>query len=334
MPAGRSGRRQIPPQDVARYWQSRASGMSIKDASAIAGVHINTAAKWEAKKRKASAEIQLATVEVGQVRKKQGGVQAEQWKHAMDFADLPPVIPYDRLSPEAKRGWDDFDYFRKRYLGRVPSPWQVDAAYKIVKMLESPEKEFICINCPPGAGKSTLFHDFAVWMIVRNRKIRVLIGSATQTLAKMYSRRIRETLERPFPLHPDPILIEKGLAISAEACLSVDYGRFKPSSSGALWRAEEFIVEQEDLSGLDNKEPTVSSYGIDSEFIGHRADLALFDDVATPENAKESVARDKLLERWDTVAEARVDPGGLLAVIGQRLGPGDLYAHCLSKGDV
>jgi hypothetical protein len=31
------------------------------------------------------------------------------------------------------------------------------------------------------------------------------------------------------------------------------------------------------------------------------------------------------------VAEARVDPGGLLAVIGQRLGTGDLYAHCLSK---
>ena len=105
MPAGRSGRRQIPPQDVARYWQSRAAGMSIKDASAIAGVHINTAAKWEAKKRKAAAEIQLATVEVGQVRKKQGGVQADQWKHAMDVADLPPVIPYDRLSPEAKQGW-------------------------------------------------------------------------------------------------------------------------------------------------------------------------------------------------------------------------------------
>jgi hypothetical protein len=194
MPAGRSGRRQIPPQDVARYWQSRASGMSIQDSAGIAGVHVNTASKWEAKRKKAKAEIALAEVEKGQVRKKEGGVQADAWKHAMDVADLPPVIPYDRLSPEAKRGWDDFDYFRKRYLGRVPSTWQVDAAYKIVVMLESPEKEFIVINCPPGAGKSTLFHDFAVWMIVRNRKIRVLIGSATQTLAKMYSRRIRETL--------------------------------------------------------------------------------------------------------------------------------------------
>jgi hypothetical protein len=121
------------------------------------------------------------------------------------------------------------------------------------------------------------------------------------------------------------------LALNAEACLSIDFGRFKPQSSGALWRAEEFVVEQESLGGLDNKEPTVSAYGIDSEFIGHRADLCLFDDVASSENSKESVARDKLLERWDTMAEARCDPGGLLAVIGQRLGSGDLYAHCLGK---
>ena len=37
------------------------------------------------------------------------------------------------------------------------------------------------------------------------------------------------------------------------------------------------------------------------------------------------------MERWDNVAEARCDPGGLLAVIGQRLGSGDIYAHCLAK---
>jgi hypothetical protein len=54
----------------------------------------------------------------------------------------------------------------------------------------------------------------------------------------------------------------------------------------------------------------------------------LFDDVASPENAKESVARDRLLERWDSMAD---DPGGLVNVIGQRLGPGDLYKHCLDK---
>jgi hypothetical protein len=305
--------------------------MSIKDAAKIAGVHYNTAQKWDAKKKAAKAELEIAQLEGKTLRKKEGGVQAEAWQKVMDVSDLPPVIPYDRLKPEAQRALVDFDYFRRRYLGRVPSPWQVDAAYKIEQWLLSEEKEFLVLNCPPGAGKSTLFHDVAVWQIVKNRKIRVMIGSVSQALAKMYSRRIRETLERQFPLEPDPILVEKGLAIKAEACLAIDYGRFKPSSSGSLWRAEEFIVEQEDLGGLDNKEPTVSAYGIESEFIGHRADLCLFDDVASPENAKESAARDKLIERWDSMAEARVDPGGLLAVIGQRLGPLDLYAHCLSK---
>ena len=316
---------------MARFWQARASGMSIKDAAKIAGVHYNTAQKWDAKKKAAKAELEIAQLEGKTLRKKEVGVQLDAWQKVMDVSDLPPVIPYDRLKPEAQRALVDFDYFRRRYLGRVPSPWQVDAAYKIEQWLLSEEKEFLVLNCPPGAGKSTLFHDVAVWQIVKNRKIRVMIGSVSQALAKMYSRRIRETLERQFPIEPDPILVEKGLAIKAEACLAIDYGRFKPSSSGSLWRAEEFIVEQEDLGGLDNKEPTVSAYGIESEFIGHRADLCLFDDVASPENAKESAARDKLIERWDSMAEARVDPGGLLAVIGQRLGPLDLYAHCLSK---
>jgi hypothetical protein len=120
MTAGRSGRRQIPPQDVARFWQARASGMSIKDAAKIAGVHINTAQKWDSKKRKVKAELELANLDGAKVRKKEGGVQADQWQKVMDVSDLPPVIPYDRLKPEAQRALTDFDYFRRRYLGRVP----------------------------------------------------------------------------------------------------------------------------------------------------------------------------------------------------------------------
>lgn len=292
----------------------------------MAGISYSSATKWVAKANATSAELDKHNLETG---KASGGNALK--RDLVIAKDLPPVVPPSRMSQHAARALEDFDYFRMRYLGRVPSPWQVDAAYKIVEKLESGDKEFLVLNCPPGAGKSTLFHDVAVWCIVRNRAIRVMIGSISQTLAKMYSRRIRETLERTSPLQPDPEMVRRGLAINAEACLSLDYGRFKPTNVGALWRAEEFIVEQYGTGGLDNKEPTVSAYGIESEFIGHRADLCLFDDVASPENSKESVARDKLLERWDSMAEARVEPGGVLAVIGQRLGPQDLYAHCLSK---
>ena len=327
----RSGRRNVPAEDKARFWQARAAGITIKEACKIAGIHYNTGQKWDAQRRKLEVETKAADFAVKHAETKSGRQRQELRSMIDEAGDLPPVIPYERLNERAKQGWDDFDYFRRVYLGRVPSPWQVEAAYKIAQYLESEEKEFLVLNCPPGAGKSTLFHDVAVWCIVRNRGIRVLIGSISQTLAKMYSRRIRETLERPVRFTADPELVAKGLVVDAEGCLAQDYGRFKPLASGSLWRAEEFIVEQFIPGGLDNKEPTVSAYGIDSEFIGHRADLCLFDDVASPENAKESVARDRLLERWDSMAEARCDPGGLVAVIGQRLGPGDLYKHCLDK---
>jgi len=326
-----SGRRKLPTEIRAKFFALRSSGLTIKEASAMVGIHVNTGQKWDAKAKKVGAEIRAADLGVRK-SKVTGGRDNDAYKQAITEAiDLPAVRQYGDLSDEAKRGLEDFDYFRRRYLGRVPSPWQVDAATQIVKWLESPEKEFCVVNVAPGAGKSTLWHDVAVWVIVRNRAIRVMIGSISQSMAKQYSRRIRETLERPFPLEPDPELVRKGLALNAEACLAHDYGRFKPAATGGLWRAEEFVVEQLGVGGLDNKEPTVSAYGIESEFIGHRADLCLFDDVAGPENAKESAARDKLIERWDSVAEARVDPGGLLAVVGQRLGPTDLYAHCLSK---
>ena len=326
------GKRIVPAEDRALFWQAVNSGLSLTEAAKVAGINYRTAVNWANKAKRTKAELAAVVLVEGKDLQNHGAKsQRALAKQIVESDSLPPVIPSNRLSDRAQKGLDDFDFFRRVYLGRVPSPWQVDAAYKIVEYLQSDEKEFLVLNVPPGAGKSTLFHDVAVWQIVRNRAIRVMIGSVSQTLAKMYSRRIRDTLERTVPLHPDPDMVRRGLALNAEACLSLDYGRFKPQNVGALWRAEEFIVEQQGIGGLDNKEPTVSAYGIDSEFIGHRADLVLFDDVASPENSKESVSRDKLLERWDSMAEARVDPGGVLAVIGQRLGPQDLYAHCLSK---
>ena len=324
-------KRIVSPADKAKFFAAIAAGKSITDASRMAGVHVNTGSKWLIRLRAAQANSKLADAKVTSNDKSAGSRRTNTYNDFMDAIELPTAIEIDKLSVEARKGYEDFGFFREYYLGRVPSPWQVEAAIQLVAMLESDEKEFVVLNCPPGVGKSTLFHDVAVWCIVRDRKIRIMIGSVSQAMAKQYSRRIRETLERPMPIEPDPQLVSKGLAQNALGCLSMDYGRFKPTDKGALWRAEEFVVEQLDGNGLDNKEPTVRSYGIESEFIGHRADLCLFDDVASPDNSRESVARDKLLERWDNVAEARCDPGGLLAVVGQRLGSGDLYAHCLSK---
>jgi hypothetical protein len=314
---------------VARYWELRAIGWNIQNAAREIGVHVNTASNWEKKARNAREATRAHTREIAAAL--EGGMQRSKARREAFTDDLNGPIPLSALCAEARKGLDDFEYFRRVYLGRVPSPWQVEAAYKIKALLESDDKERVVLNVAPGVGKSTLWHDIAVWMICRDRSIRILIGSISGVLAKQYSDRIRNTLERTEPLTPSDYEIAKGLAVPATRCLAVDYGRFRPTAAGSLWRKEEFIVEQHNQQAINNKEPTVSAYGMDAEFIGHRANLCLFDDVVNTENAKESAARDRLIEKWDAVAEARVEAGGLLAVIGQRLGPNDLYAHCLAK---
>ena len=284
-------KRSVPPQDKAKFFALIQGGSTITDACRATGIHVNTGSRWVKNAKRLAAERKEAQFRASSGNGG-GGRQRREQMDLLDVVDLPSAIPVEQLGEEARRGLEDFDFFRKHYLGRVPSPWQVEAAYTLIELLESEEKEFVVLNVPPGAGKSTLFHDVAVWAIVRNRRVRVMIGSVSQNMAKLYSRRIRETLERVQPIEPDPMMVAKGLAVNAEGCLSIDYGRFRPTDKGALWRADEFVVEQLDGNGLDNKEPTVRAYGIEAEFIGHRADLCLFDDVASPDNARESVARD------------------------------------------
>lgn len=243
-------------------------------------------------------------------------------------ADEPP-IPLDEICIEARESLDDFELFRRRYFGRVSTPSQVEAAHRLLELWLSPEDERVVLNCPPGWGKSTEASDFACWVICWDRSVRILLTSASQRLAEKYSLRIRRSLERRFPMKASPRDKARGLAVDAEATLAGDFGRFRPESE-SLWRREEFVVEQLDGLALENKEPTVAAYGLDSDLIGHRADVVIADDLATPSNAKEGQERDSLLEKWPVI-ENRVEPGGLVVVIGQRLSAVDLSRHCLDQ---
>lgn len=320
-------RRTVDPKDREAFWAALREGRTMADAARTAGISYETAKAW---KRKA---LDKHTVDTQQkvVAESAGGKQRRLATQDIAQAEMGGPVPYALLSPNAKRAYHDFGFFRRYYLGRGPTPWQEEAGKLIAEHLESDEREFVVMNMPPGAGKSTLMHDVAVWCIVRNRSVRILIGSISKPLADQYAHRIRNTLERTQPIRPDAEAVRKGLAVDAEGCLARDFGRFKPLDKGGLWRRDEFVVEQLNDEPLDNKEPTVSAYGIDSEFIGHRADLVLYDDVVNPDNAREGAQRDRLIDKWDSQAEARCEPGGALFLVGQRLAPTDLYHYCINK---
>ena len=241
------------------------------------------------------------------------------------------AIPFDKLSDEAKRALDDFAYFRRRYFGRRSTPWQEEAAHQVEKFLVTQRKEYAVVNCPPGSGKSTLFTlDIPAWITAKRRGIRGMIGSASQTLADRYLLRLRNAFESPWPSKAESEEIEMGLAFDAEASLLQDYGIFKPENA-PLWSARAFIVAQHDDRPITEKEPTWSAYGLDTAFIGGRFDIAIWDDATEDKYLTTDDTIEKQRNRWDKVAEKRLEPGGLLVLQGQRLSPVDLYRHSLDK---
>jgi hypothetical protein len=300
----------ITAQQKKVYWELRGAGHSMAKAAQFAKFSLTTARALEQGKRD----------------------QSTTTTHQRAEEDLPGPKRYSELSNEAKRAWDDFGYFQRRYFGRVPVPWQQEAAMQVVKLLETPEEEYVVINAPPGSGKTLLFtHDIPAWITVRNRALTGQMGSVTGPLAERYTNRLRRTLERTLPEKANADELLRGTAFDAEATLAADFGRFKPLER-ELWTASAFVVAQyADLGAITEKEPTWSSYGIDQGFIGGRYRFIVWDDLVDPRKQRSMEARDSLKSDWDDLAETRLEPGGLLILQGQRIDADDLYRYCLDK---
>jgi hypothetical protein len=292
-----------------RYFDYRDSGLSVEAAARKAKIAPSTAYKFE--------------------RGDQGstGLEAADILNRDTVAGNRVAAPLD---PEVQAALDDFAVFRLRYFGRKSMPWQVEAAYDVLRAVESPDKEYIVVNCPPGSGKSTLFtNDIPCWLIARNRAIRIQIGSRTERQARMYVSRIKKSLERDAPLRADADSLATGAAFDALACIQDDFGAFKPEGRSDLWRAEALVARQLDGVSLDDKEPTVSAWGQDSGFLGGRFDLVIWDDLVDRKNTKTPEAKENLRYWWGTEAETRLEPGGALILQGQRISHDDLYRTCL-----
>lgn len=302
--------------DLARwekYFGLREDGLSVERSARGAKIDPKTAMRFE-KGEPGSTGVEAA---------KQLGIT-----HVAGIEVAPP------LSAEAQWALDNFAYFRRRYFGRVSSPWQEMAAEKIVELLETDDREYAVINCPPGSGKSTLFtHDIPAWLIARDRSVRILFGHRVDKLARQYVGRLKKTMERPIPLEADSKERDRRIAFDAEATLEADYGAFKPEGRSDLWRYDALAVRQYGGSKPDDKEPTVSAFGADSGFLGGRYDFVIWDDLVDKRNLS-GESLDNLIRDWVNEFETRIEPGGLMVLQGQRMAPNELYRFCLDLTDL
>jgi hypothetical protein len=220
----------------------------------------------------------------------------------------------------------DFLLFREVFLARRPVAWAHDAAMRTVEWLTDYDEEtYAVMNMPPGAGKTTLFTlDIPLWLICGGgqgdpavgRAIRIMLGSETKHVSKHYVTALRNMLERQRPFW------DKRQKRSAELTLIHAFGRFKPKKTLGeyeLWRDDQFTVAQVGELEMYEKEPTVQAASKEGGFLGERVDFAAWDDLVTKKNSRNSEVAEDMASWFEEQAESRIEPGGVLLLVGQRL---------------
>lgn len=130
---------------------------------------------------------------------------------------------------------------------------------------------YLMVQAQRGQAKTTITAIFAVWCLIHNPKLRVLIASAGSTQANEIS------------------------TLVVKLIMSVDIlEAMRPDrTNGDRTSVESFDVHYS-LKGVD-KSPSVACVGITSNLQGKRADLLIADDVESLKNSMTAVMRAQLL---------------------------------------
>lgn len=299
-------------EQVARYRAKRASGWSQEKAARYVG----RSAAWGYKIERKDKETQLRREQT------EGG---------------EPLALHE-LDGGVKDCLNDFNLFAEVFLARRPVPWRLDAANRVVEWLTDKSKDtYAVVNCPPRAGKTTLFTmDIPLWLMAGGgvcdpeigRAIRILLGHRTEKISKQYVTVLRNTLDLTTPFYC------KETKRDAELVLAHAFGRFHPKKSFGewdLWRDDRFAIAQIGDRRIYQKEPTVQAASREGAFLGTRVDLSVWDDLVVSENCRNITVAETTNNWWENEAEARIEPGGVNMLVGQRLSNLDLFRFQLDK---
>lgn len=150
----------------------------------------------------------------------------------------------------------------------------------------------------------------AAWEITRNPAIRILYVSSTSTLAVKQVKFIKDILTSPIyqtywpeMVHPDPGSREK-------------------------WTEGEFSVDHPIRRQEAIRDATVFSAGLTTNIVGLHCDLAILDDIVTPENAYTETGRELVKTKYSLLASIE-GTDAREVVVGTRYYPTDLYNEML-----
>jgi hypothetical protein len=172
----------------------------------------------------------------------------------------------------------------------------------------------VLINVPPDHAKSTTFTvNYVVYKIHQNPNIRIVLMSQGRQMAERFLGEIKFKLT-------SKIYREMHMRFAPLG----DNGEVGWKDPDGSWTNSAIYVKGK---GGD-KDPTVQALGLGGQIYGARADLIILDDIVTTKNAREIEKQEILLDREiDSRLPPEKEGGGLLAILGTRVAPLDLYRH-------
>lgn len=213
------------------------------------------------------------------------------------------------------RAQKDFFFFLEEVLGYKENP---DFEYKkltpthkeLAEFMMAP-KHFKMVLMPRYSLKSGIVTiGYALWRIVNNPNIRILIYSDSSNKSEIFLGGIKDHLEGRAP--------------------NSKFTQYYPGwadPKNNLWSVHEIIIKKRTI-GL--REPTVDTAGIETSKIGLHQDLIIFDDIVSDLNTTTKYQMDKVHSCYQK-ALSLLRPGGDIVITGTRWHFGDTYGRIIDE---
>lgn len=274
-----------------------AQGLKIADAMAAVGRSYDTYRDWYKNDAEFNAEVKrLRAARAGGADTPDGRLPIPDFPEFCEELGQP-------LFPHQLALWDVIE-------GREPR-WN-HSSFRYTRGVDwESGMEFVpggrvIANIPPGHAKTTSISiNYCTWLIYKNPNVKIVVVCKDQTLAKHIVGAVKFRLTSP---------VYRGM----QAKYAPDGGFRDPDQP---WTQTEIYVQGKDDGA---KDPTMSALGIGGRIYGARSDVIILDDAVTLANVNEYEKQ----RRWlDQEVESRLDGTGLLAILGTRISPVDLYSH-------
>jgi len=283
----------------ARVLELIAQGFKVEEAMSAVNRKTATYLDW----RKNDKEFASS---VDGIRQAKAQVEKTGRPAVPDFPEFCAEWLKQPLFPHQLRMYDVIE-------GREPRDMHDSMTYR------AGDPQRVLINVPPEHAKSTTFTvNYSVWRIHKDPTVRIVIMSQTRGLAQKFLYEIKQKLT-------SPLYREMHLRFAP------DGGDWKDKDQS--WTNDLIYVSGKNVDGIQ-KDPTVQAMGLTGQIYGQRADLIFLDDIITTKNVREIDKQKMVLDREiESRLPSAQEGGGLLAILGTRVSPQDLYRTLIDEVD-